>query len=127
MIAVLHINFGKAYILPHPQAVSHTIIGGGVISGFVTGLQAATVTSTSSTLYTQCLVNNTWKTFGGQPLITHTPSMTTTMSSDMRTLSSVAKSRNLVSKTENLSRKGSGKVKPQPWINRKGRKGLRGG
>ena len=49
--------------------VNHTLIGGGIVAGYMAGLLSATVQSRSTTVYVQCKVNGTWVGFGDQPFL----------------------------------------------------------
>ena len=49
--------------------VAYTLIGGGVMTGYVAGLISATVQSKTTSVYVQCKVNGTWIGFGDQPYL----------------------------------------------------------
>ena len=50
------------------QKVNHTIIGGGIIPGYVKGASNLRVTTKATTMNVQCRVNNTWVSYGGEPI-----------------------------------------------------------
>lgn len=47
--------------------VNHTLIGGGIASGYLAGLLHATVQPKATSVYVQCKVNGTWVGVGDQP------------------------------------------------------------
>ena len=60
------LKHSMALLMSVTQIVNHTMIGGGVVQGFVNGDVTATVRTSYTSLYVQCLVNGAWTSFGLQ-------------------------------------------------------------